>query len=109
MQIQINPGDIEDRDRITELVEREVADALHVFEEQVTRVEVHLRDVNRTRGGADRHCLLEIRLAGHQPLAVEHDAADFDEAIKVAAGKAERAVRHKLERHEERKRGHREP
>lgn len=106
MQIQIHTNGVQRSDAIIERVNREIAAAMDVFGEQVTRVEVHLHDDNGPKSGIDKRCLLEIRLAGHQPMAVEHMAPDLYEAIAGAAGKAERAVKHKLERHEARKSSH---
>ena len=103
MQIQVNPGDFESTDAIDEHVNKELEGALRLFESQITRVEVHLRNNSGPRASAGKRCLLEARLAGHQPMAVEHDAPDLYLAITGAAGKLERAIRHKLERREEKR------
>ncbi len=100
MQIQIHTHGVSNSDAVTERLQNEIETALKVFREQVTRVEAHLHDDNGPKHGADKRCVLEIRLAGHQPLAVEAADADLYAAITQAAGKAERAVKHKLERHE---------
>ena len=101
MKIQINPGDVETSEAIDQRIRDEVEKALRHFAEQVTRVEVHLHDENGPKAGLDKRCKLEVRLAGHDPMMVEHDARDLYEAIHQAADKLERAVRHKLERHDE--------
>jgi ribosomal subunit interface protein len=103
MQIQINPGEIPATDAIDSHIRSEVEHALRHFREQVTRVEVHLHDLNGQKAGVDKRCLLEARLAGLQPMVAEHVAADMYEAIKIAAEKLERVVRHRLERHEEKR------
>ena len=55
---------------------------------KVAPVEVHLHDANGHKSGSnDKHCLMEARIAGHQPLAVSHDADDLDAAISGAAEK----------------------
>jgi hypothetical protein len=49
-------------------VETSVTDLLRRFSQPVTRVEVHLSDENRHRGGPDdKRCLLEHRLEGRPP------------------------------------------
>lgn len=101
MQIQINAGDVDLSPAIEEHVNVELSDSLRRFSDQITRVEVHLRDLNGPKHGLDKRCTLEIRLAGHDPLAVEHDAENLYDAVKEAAGKAERLVQRYLERHEE--------
>jgi ribosomal subunit interface protein len=104
MQIHINAGDVQSSPAIVERAQQEVEHALKVFRDRVTRVEVHLHDLNGRKSGVDKRCVMEARLAGHPPLAVEHDADDLYEAVRLAAGKLERAVRHKIERHDEHRR-----
>lgn len=101
MQIIIHTDGIEHSTRIDEQIETEVQDALRHFADQVTRVEVHVHDVNGPKSGHDKRCVMEVRLAGHQPLAVDHTALNVAESITGAAGRLERAVRRKLERHDE--------
>jgi ribosome-associated translation inhibitor RaiA len=106
MQVHIHTNGVHQSDAIVKRATSEIEAALALFADQVTRVEVHLHDDNGPKAGIDKRCLMEIRLAGHQPLAVEHAAPDLYEAISATAGKAERAVRHKLERHEAKKSSH---
>jgi len=101
MQIQINAGDVQHSDAIDERIEKEVRTALELFADQVTRVEVHLRNLNGPKHGVDKRCVLEARLAGFDPLAVEADADDLYQAVHLAAGKLERAVKHRIERRKE--------
>ena len=96
MLVQVNTDNhIEGTEALSSQVEAVVEGALGRFGEQITRVEVHLRDVNGHKGGDhDKHCLMEARIAGHQPISVSHDAGNLDEAIDAAAGKLERALDH---------------
>lgn len=55
--------------------------------DRLTRVEVHLSDVNGPKGGPDTRCALEARPAGMQPVAVTCDAATPSEAVKGAGEK----------------------
>ncbi len=99
MQIQINYGDIESSDALTEHVETSVHHAVSHFEDQVTRVEVHLRDDKQKRKGPDdKRCLIEARIAGKQPLAVEARAREIYKAVTEAAGKMGRAVGRQVEK-----------
>jgi len=106
MQIQIHSNGLQQSEAIVTKATAEIESAMSLFADQVTRVEVHLHDDNGPKAGVDKRCVLEIRLAGLQPLAVEHTAADLYEAITGATGKAERAVRHKLERHDAKRSSH---
>ena len=54
-------------------VEGEVRRVLGRFAIMLTRVEIHLSDVNhRKRGQTDKRCLIEVRLTGARPLSVLH-------------------------------------
>lgn len=99
MKIQINYGDIEHSDAISSHVNQSVESALDLFVDRVTRVEVHLRDDKKKRRGPDDHrCLMEARLAGEQPLAVEARDRDIYNAVNACAEKLKRAVNRKIER-----------
>lgn len=102
MQIQVNPGDATVTDELEHTVHEEVKKATAHFAQRVTRIEAHLRDLNGPKSGLDKRCTIEVRLAGLDPIAVEHDATDMYEAIRGAAGKMQRAVEHLLDRHRER-------
>jgi len=89
MQIQINTDrNIEGDADFTRNVEDVVRSSVGRFDDQVTRVEVHLKDLNGEKHGADdKRCLLEARVAGRNPVAVSHDAATLHQAVAGAAKK----------------------
>jgi ribosome-associated translation inhibitor RaiA len=87
------------RQDVTDLVEGIVGDNLDHFTSQITRVEVHIGDVNAHKGGGDDiRCSMEARLEGHPPLAVENRAGSIEEAVDGAAGKLKRHLEHTLGR-----------
>jgi ribosomal subunit interface protein len=98
MQIQINSdhhitGSPELASRVQELVR----DTLDRYSDRITRVEVHLNDLNSLKGGSkDKRCLMEARLGGLGPVAVNHEAESLNLAIDGAMEKLERAIEHKL-------------
>jgi hypothetical protein len=57
------------------------------FKERITRVEVHLSDVNGPKGGRDCRCALEARPSGRQPVAVTSEADTPDDAVEGAVEK----------------------
>src|SRR3546814_10827296 len=74
--------------------EQLLAGAVDRFDARLTRIEVHLSDVNSTPGGvSDKRCVLETRPAGRQPFAVEHQAA----TIALAASGAGPTLKNVLE------------
>jgi ribosome-associated translation inhibitor RaiA len=94
MQIQLNTDEhVQGDDSMAAWTERELNDKLARFQDQVTRIEVHLSDLNAGRAGtADKRCKLEARLAGRQPVAVSHDADKVAVALTGAATKLVRAL-----------------
>jgi len=74
--------------------DRVVGGALERFADRLTRVEAHLSDVNSHKNGdgVDKRCMLEARVAGHQPIAVTEDAETVEQALSGAAQKLKRAL-----------------
>jgi ribosome-associated translation inhibitor RaiA len=100
MQIHVNTDNhIHGREEIVALVETSVEGAVGRFRDRITRVEAHLSDTNshKTKGD-DIRCVLEARLAGHQPIAVTHQASTVELALSGAADKLERSVESTLGR-----------
>lgn len=97
MQIQINSDNhIIGSPELAGQVQALVRDTLDRYSDRITRVEVHLNDLNGLKGGTDKRCLMEARLGGMGPIAVNHEADNLDLAINGAMEKLERALEHKL-------------
>jgi len=63
------------------------------FATHLTRLEVHLSDVNGDRGGGDdKRCLLEARPSGRDPVVVTHDGPSIAVATRGAAQKMNRLL-----------------
>lgn len=94
MQVQVNTGNnVTGSEGLTREVEAVVEDALGRFRDQITRVEVHLNDVNGKKpGDDDNRCMMEARLEGLQPISVTDRAATLDQAISGAAKKLQRSL-----------------
>ncbi len=98
MQVLVNTDDhVKGSQRLSEALEAEVRGTLERFRDRLTRVEIHLADVNAGKGGEeDKRCLMEARINGKQPLAVSHSAATIDQAVGGASEKLVRALDHML-------------
>ena len=96
MQIQVNSDNhIESSIRLEEWVRTTIESTLERYEEDLTRIEVHLRDENGDKPGPhDKRCQLEARPKGHQPISVTHKADTLELAIDGAAEKLEHALEH---------------
>ena len=96
MQIQVNSDNhIQSSKRLEEWVRTTIESTLDRYEEDLTRVEVHLSDENGDKPGPhDLRCQLEARPKGHQPISVTHKADSLEQAIDGAAEKLEHALEH---------------
>ena len=104
MKIQINSDhSIVVDAHLSDVLESTVADTLKHLEDRITRVEVHLSDVNGNKSGnEDKRCMMEARPAGQSPVAVTDEAATVEEAVHGAANKLKRLLDHHFGRLEQR-------
>jgi ribosome-associated translation inhibitor RaiA len=97
MQVQINHdnhvrlgADVEQR------LAETVRESLNRFGDRITRVEVHMSDANGGKGGDDKKCLLEVRMANLQPIAVSQQASTYQLAFDRALDKLTHAIGHTI-------------
>lgn len=96
MQIQVHSDNhIEGSARLVEWVSASVADKLERFDDDLTRVVVHITDENGEKAGSqDKRCQIEARPKGHQPVSVTHKAESVDLAVEGAIDKLGNALGH---------------
>lgn len=109
MQVQVNTSNgIENKDTLERWASDYLNDSLERFRQDITRIEVQLRDTaSGKKGGDDKRCTLEARIAGHDPVAATHYAASQDEAFRGATERLIHVLEHtfgRLDRHQHRDR-----
>ena len=109
MHVQVNTSNgIENKDTLDRWAADYLNEALARFSQDVTRVEVQIRDTHAARKGADDiRCMLEARISGRDPVAATHHAATQDEAFRGATQRLLHLLDHtlgKLDRHQHRAR-----
>ena len=94
MQIQINTDNhIENSERLTNFFSNEVTNQLERFDNLITRVEVHFGDENSEKFGLnDKRCLIEVRVAKKEPIAVTDHADTIEKAFSNAISKVKRVL-----------------
>lgn len=99
MRVQVNTDDhVQGGEGLTRHVVAVVEAALGRFGVRITRVEVHLSEQHSHKShDEDKHCMMEARLAGVQPIAVTHRAATLEQAIDGAAERLQRILDDTLE------------
>ncbi|MGH8435925.1 MAG: HPF/RaiA family ribosome-associated protein [Pseudomonas sp.] len=96
MQIQVHSDNhIEGSARLVEWVSASVASKLERFDEELTRVVVHLNDEHGVKA-SDKRCQIEARPKGLQPLSVTHKAESLDFAVEGAIEKLSHALSHQF-------------
>ena len=100
MQIQVHAdSSVKAGRHVAREAEAAIGDAVHRWAGRITRVEVHLSDVNRHKGGADdKRCVMEARLGGLEPVVVTHNAGTLVDAIDGAATKLQKSLESALGR-----------
>ncbi|PZN93400.1 MAG: hypothetical protein DCF31_12655 [Alphaproteobacteria bacterium] len=69
-------------------IEANLRERLSRYEDRLTRVEVHLRDVNAASNvGDDKQCTIEVRPNGLGPLTVTDAAGTVPQALAGATSK----------------------
>jgi ribosomal subunit interface protein len=109
MQIQINTDrNIDGNEALAAYVRGETEHALSRFNDQITRVEVHLSDENsdKKKGKAGQRCVMEARIEGRQPIVATHQATTLEQAVNGAAEKLARLIESTIGRSRN-QRGHR--
>jgi ribosome-associated translation inhibitor RaiA len=103
MQVLVNSDHhITSSESVAERVATILLDSVDRFADRLTRVEVHLNDVNGPKHGErDKRVTMEARVAGRAPVAVTNEAASLLEAIEGASRKLERALEHAFGRLDE--------
>ncbi len=89
MQFQLNTdANIQGDDRLAEIAQNMVVSSLGHLTSRLSRIEVHLADVNAAKGGADDiRCTIEARPEGMKPQSVTHFDANVEAALRGAAKK----------------------
>lgn len=89
MQFQFNTdANISGDERLAEVAENAVVSALGHLTGRLSRIEVHLVDVNGAKGGDDDiRCTIEARPEGMQPQVVTHTDANVEAALRGGAKK----------------------
>jgi ribosome-associated translation inhibitor RaiA len=95
VQIQLNSDKhVVGSPGLQDYVERTLVQELKHLADRITRIEVHFNDENAGKSGdTDKRCQLEARIAGLQPISVEHRASSVELALNGAAEQLGRLLR----------------
>lgn len=94
MMIKINTDNsIEGHERLETYFTNIVETALARFEENITRINVHLGDENSDKFGTDdKRCTIEAHIAGKPPIAVVNHADTIEKSVSGALDKMKKVL-----------------
>lgn len=98
MQLDIQTSGFLLTDSIREYTKRRMEFALNRNYRHITKVSVRLADINGPRGGVDKRCQIDLRLAGQNDIVIEDTEADLYIAIDRASDRCARTLNRRLER-----------
>jgi hypothetical protein len=100
MQIQINTDkNIDGNSRLVNFYTSELEKELARFDDKITRIEVHFGDENSEKFGKnDKRCLIEVRMAKKDPLAVTDHADTIEKAFHGALKKVKKVMQSTFEK-----------
>ncbi len=79
--------------KLVKLIMREATELLDRFSDRLTRVEIHLTDIDRGKTGrVDKRCLVEVRVAGLKPIVASAQTRELETAVNQALRKMVRAL-----------------
>ena len=92
MQIEIHAHGFTTTEALHEHVTRRLRHAFGCCADRISRIMVRLSDINGPRGGVDKRCQIQVRLATLADVVIEDTEADLYVAIDRAAERAVRTV-----------------
>lgn len=88
MIVQMNFANMTPTPALEDHIETRVQSAMRPFTGRLTRVEVHVADLNAHKSGPDdKRVVLEARPAGMDPISVESRGSDLYAVVRAASKK----------------------
>ena len=98
MQLDIQTNGVSLTKALKSYTTRRMQFALNRNDSYITRVRVWLADINGPRGGVDKRCQIELKLAGKNNIVIEDIEADLYFAIDRASDRCMRTLGRHLAR-----------
>lgn len=98
MKIDVRCEGVAPSERLHTHVQRRLGAALDRFRDRVQWVRVWLKDVNGPRGGADKVCVVQLRVKGASDIILQEREVSAQTAFDRAAARAMQALVRQLDR-----------
>ena len=105
MQIQVHTSGFDLTPALAAWTHAKVTRSLQRLGDDVSTVDVYLKDLNGPKGGADKEAALRIKTRGAAPIFVDARKTNLYAAIEVAASGAKRCLSRTLKKQQKGLRG----
>lgn len=96
MHTVIHSNDFALTSALNSFIKQHTKKSMRACSDQVERIVVRLKDVNGPKGGDDKECSVEVKLANFEPIVVRKRSSDAYTSIRQALGRASRTTLRKL-------------
>lgn len=96
MQTVIHSNDFALTDALNDFIKQQAGKSMSACTDQVERLIIRLKDINGPKGGHDKECCVEVKIANHAPIVVSKKSSDAYASIRKALGRASRTTLRKL-------------
>ncbi|MFT5572574.1 MAG: putative sigma-54 modulation protein [Cryomorphaceae bacterium] len=103
MQTAIHSSDFALTTALENFIHQQAGKSMNVCADRVERLVVRLRDVNGPRGGQDKECSVEVKLAHCEPIVVSKRSSDAYSSIRKALSRASRVTLRRIDKRRARK------
>lgn len=101
MIIQVNTDNhINGKEELNAYISNLINEKLQRFDSHLTRIEVHLSDVNGggKAGADDKKCSIEARLENTEPIFASAQSDELSKAIHECVQKIKRGIEHQIDK-----------
>ena len=103
MQIIIRSNDFALTDSLRHFLNSQIRKSMASCARSVELMTVRLKDINGPKGGVDKECIVEVKVANRPPVVVRKRNSDAYQGIRQALARAARVTLRKLRKTRARK------
>ena len=98
MQTTIHSTDFSVTEALNIFINRRARKSMTPCAEWVESLTIRLKDINGPKGGQDKECCVEVKVADHPPIVVRKRSTDAYKSVQTALSRAARTTLRKIEK-----------
>ncbi len=96
MQTVIQSQDFALTDALKSFIKDHASKSMNSCNNHVKQLNIRLKDINGPKGGEDKECIVEVKLANYAPIVVVKRSSDTYQSIRNALSRASRITLRKV-------------